>query len=703
MLFDWQRDIVAWALRRGRGCLFEDCGLGKTAQQLEWAQHIPGRVLILAPLAVSTQTVAEGQKFGIDCAQSRDGKPKGKITITNYEMLHHFSPKDYAGVVLDESSILKAHTGKYRTEIIGAFADTEFKLACTATPAPNDIMELANHVEFMGLMKRPEFLATWFVHDGGDTSKWRLKRHAEQDFWRWMATWSVMIQTPSDIGYSNEGFDLPPLRFHEHHIETGTPLNDDELFAQPAMSLNEQRAARRLTQDARVARVAELVASKPDEQWLVWCELNAESESLTAAIPNATEVAGRHSNDYKERSLLGFANGELPVLVSKPKLAGHGLNLQTCHNQAFVGVSHSFEQTYQAVRRSWRFGQESPVDVHFVTTDLDSAVLDNVRRKERDHKTMAREMVAVMAETTMEQLTGVERQTDEHSRDYSRGKNWELYHGDCVDEMVVIDDDTVGLTVHSPPFASLYTYSNSDRDMGNCRDYEEFMEHYKFLVDDLLRVTMPGRLCCVHCMDLPVSKERDGHIGLRDFPGIITRCFEDAGWWYHSKVTIWKDPVTAMQRTKAIGLLWKQIKKDSHLSRQGIADFVVTFRKPGDNPRPISHTAAGFPVEQWQKWASPVWMDINPSDTLQKESARDEKDERHIAPLQLEVIRRLVRLWSNPGDLVLSPFAGIGSEGVVALQEGRKFVGIELKESYYKQARANLQTAMAQGELFDHA
>jgi DNA modification methylase len=265
------------------------------------------------------------------------------------------------------------------------------------------------------------------------------------------------------------------------------------------------------------------------------------------------------------------------------------------------------------------------------------------------------------------------------------------YHGDCVDVVRGLPDNSVHFTVFSPPFASLYTYSNSDRDMGNCRTHAEFYEHFSHLVPELLRVTKPGRLLSFHCMNLPTSKERDGYIGITDFRGILIKAFQDAGWIYHSEVCIWKDPVTAMQRTKALGLLHKQIKKDSCMSRQGIPDFLVTMRKPGDNPERVTHTNEDFPVDLWQKYASPVWMDINPSDTLQKESAREEKDERHICPLQLDVIRRALKLWTNPGDTVLSPFMGIGSEGYVALEQGRRFVGAELKESYWKQAVANLR------------
>jgi hypothetical protein len=281
------------------------------------------------------------------------------------------------------------------------------------------------------------------------------------------------------------------------------------------------------------------------------------------------------------------------------------------------------------------------------------------------------------------------------------GNGWVIYHGDCIETLRNLPADSIHYSIFSPPFASLYTYSNSERDMGNCASDQTFMDHFGFLVDELLRVVKPGRLVSFHCMNLPTSKCRDGTIGIRDFRGDLIRAFTGSGWIYHSEVCIWKDPVTAMQRTKALGLLHKQLKKDSCMSRQGIADYLVTMRKPGDNPERVTHTNESFPVQLWQRYASPVWMDINPSYTLQRDGAREQQDERHICPLQLEVIQRGIELWTNPNDVVLSPFAGIGSEGYQAVKMGRRFVGIELKESYYRQACANLKMAeQSQDDLF---
>lgn len=714
-LFPFQRDVTAWALRRGRAALFEECGLGKSWQALEWARCVVDKtkahVLILTPLAVAPQFIREGEKLGIAVRDARSSDVPDLtfpgIWVANYEQLHKLDKLIplLAGVVPDESSILKAFDGKTRTQLIETFRDTPYKLCCTATPSPNDHTELGNHAEFLGVMTRTEMLATWFVHDGGKTQDWRLKGHARDDFWRWVCSWAVCLSKPSDLGYSDEGYDLPPLVMHEHEVSvTATPeTKGQQGFAAmyEAVSLAEQRAVRKSTLADRVAKVADIVNGKPKrQQWLVWCETNEESTELTKAINGAVEVKGADSIEHKEKSVLDFIDGKVRVIVSKKTILGFGVNLQNCHNQIEVSPGHSYEQHHQAVRRSWRFGQKHAVNVHLIVTSADGRVTANLERKREEHQAMVREMVEAMGDITREELVGG-RIRVEHSEETTRGKDWQAWRGDCVHVLRAMPDDSVDLSVYSPPFASLYTYSDSAHDMGNCKSDDEFMAHYKFMLAEQLRVTRPGRLSCVHCMVLPTSKARDGVIGIRDFPGLIVRAHEEAGWVFHSKVTVWKDPVTAMQRTKALGLLWKQLKKDSAMSRMGFPDEVLMFRKPGDNTEFVSHTESEFPVDQWQKWASPVWLDINPSDTLQYMSAREHNDERHICPLQLEVYRRCIRLWSNPGDVVLEPFGGIGSGGHIALAEGRRYLAAELKPSYFAQLIKNLRAAEQRtGDLF---
>lgn len=705
-LFAFQADIVRWALKRGRAAIFADCGMGKSPMQLEWARVIAdtqGPVLILAPLAVAQQTVREGIKFGVDVDYERAMPTVARgITITNYEMLSHFDTSKFAGVVLDESSILKAYDGKTRSALLAAFRQTPFKLACTATPAPNDYMELGNHAEFLGVMSRVEMLSMFFVHDGGETQQWRLKGHAQQDFWKWLASWSVMIRQPSDLGYDDGAFILPPLTMHEHVIRVDKPT-DGYLFALEASTLQERIAARRESITERVAQCAALV-NVSDQPWVVWCNLNGESDALRKAIPDAVEIRGNQSNEDKEAALMAFLDGRARVLVTKSSMSGFGLNLQMCAHMAFVGLSDSWEQFYQALRRCYRFGQIREVHAHIIIADTEGAVLKNIKDKEAAAGAMAAQIVDHMRVEMRANIKGTTRTMNEYERNLISSEGWQMHLGDCVEVVKEIPRDSIHYTIFSPPFASLYTYSASDRDMGNCKDQDEFMAHFSFLVKDLYRVTLPGRLLSFHCMNLPTSKTHHGYIGIRDFRGELIRLFESAGWIFHSEVCIWKDPVTAMQRTKALGLLYKQLKKDSAMSRQGIPDYLVTMRKPGENPQRVTHTEADFPVGIWQNYASPVWMDINPSDTLQFRSAREHEDERHICPLQLQVIQRGIELWSNPGDTVLSPFAGIGSEGYVAIQNGRKFIGAELKRSYWQTACENLRQAKRiMGDLFDVA
>lgn len=702
-LFDWQAKIVRWATRRGRAAIFADCGLGKTAMQLAWAdqiaRHTSGRVLILTPLAVSAQTVAEAEKFGVAgvsvCRDHTQAMGEGvRIAVANYEKLGHFDPEDFAGVVLDESSILKAHDGKTRNQIISSFAETPFRLACTATPAPNDQTEMGNHAEFLGTMTRSEMLAMFFVHDGGKTQDWRLKGHAQSAFWEWVCSWACVVTSPSDIGADSTGFDLPPITYQTHTITAGKPQRGMLFHSGEGMGLQERRAARRDSLEGRVQAVADLVAAEPDEHWLIWCDLNAESSALAKSIPGAVEVYGSMSAEAKESALEAFSSGQTRVLVSKPSIAGFGLNWQHCARVVFCGLSDSYESFYQATRRCWRFGQERPVRVHIVISDAEQPIADNISRKQSDALTLMSEVSARTRAHVTRELSGVPMMKSmEGLRGECSGEGWTMRNGDCIQEIASIPDESIGYSVFSPPFSSLYVYSDAPEDMGNCQGSDEFLEHFAFLAPEMMRVMKPGRLLSMHCMLLPTSKAMHGYIGLQDFRGDLIRVFQRAGWIFHSEVVVWKDPVTAMQRTKALGLLHKQLKKDSCMSRQGIPDYVVTMRKPGDNPDRVSHTADSFPVSEWQHYASPVWTDIDPSDTLQASSARDHDDERHICPLQLEVIRRCLRLWSREGDTVLSPFAGIGSEGFESIKAGRKFIGIELKPSYFDQACKNLRRA----------
>lgn len=418
MLFDFQKDIVKWALKKGKAAIFAGTGLGKTLMQLEWSRQVYERtgknVLILAPLAVASQTVREARKIDLSVTHIRQdvGETDG-VNITNYEQLHNIDTGNFGAIVLDESSILKNFTGKVRNKIIKEFRKTPYKLACTATPAPNDHMELGNHAEFLNVMSRSEMLAMFFVHDGGETQKWRLKGHAQDKFWEWVANWAVMITQPSDLGYEDGEFDLPPLNMQEVIL----PAEAQEGFLIPvqAETLMERRRARRDTLEDRCKKAAELVNST-DEPFLVWCDLNDESNLLTNLIPDAVEIIGSDSQEHKEKAMLDFTEGKIRVLVTKPQIAGLGMNWQHCRNMVFVGLSDSFEQVFQAIRRCWRFGQEKEVNVNIVISELEGAVLTNIQRKEKEFNIMVEGMLKYTKEITAKNIksTTIEKATYEN-------------------------------------------------------------------------------------------------------------------------------------------------------------------------------------------------------------------------------------------------------------------------------------------------
>lgn len=418
-LFGWQNDVVKWALRKGKCAIFSDCGTGKTRMELQWAnmvqEHEGKPILILAPLAVTQQTKREGEKCGIDVRIVRDqSECCNGLNITNYEMLQHFDPAFFCAVVLDESSIIKHKDGKTRQMIQDMFEETPYKLCCTATPAPNDYVELGTHAQFLGVMKQTEMLATFFVHDGGETQNWRLKHHAEQKFFQWVAGWACCFRRPQDLGYEEEGYDLPELRIHEIAVESSkTELIDGQImmFAPVGKTLLERRSARRNSMEDRVAKAAE-IANGTDEQVLVWCDLNAESKALTAAIHGAVEVEGSMDVDVKEKGITDFLTGDERVLVSKPSIAGFGINAQNAHIEIFVGLSDSFEAYYQAVRRCWRFGQDHPVDVYIVISDAEGAVKENIQRKQTDAERMTDALIGFTKDYLQSDLRQTKRDVD---------------------------------------------------------------------------------------------------------------------------------------------------------------------------------------------------------------------------------------------------------------------------------------------------
>jgi DNA modification methylase/superfamily II DNA or RNA helicase len=729
VLFPFQADLVRWALRKGRAAIFADTGLGKTLMQAEWAREINEqtgeRVLIVAPLSVARQTVriAAGV-LGTEIGYSRDGDTLYPLTITNYEMVHHFNAADFGAVVLDESSILKALDGKTRRLLTTMFAETPYRLACTATPAPNDIAEIGNHAEFLGIMSAAEMKATFFVNTGDTADKWSLKGHGEQHFYRWLASWGMSVRKPSDLGYEDDGYILPPLHIEPVFLDTGY-VPEGQLFNLGLSGIQHRSEVRRETMEERTQEAARLVNDN-EEQWIVWCGLNDESAEMARLLGNqAVEVTGSDSPEHKAEALEAFQDGSYRVLITKPKIAGFGMNFQNCHNQVFVGMNDSWEMYYQCIRRSYRFGQDRPVNIYLVLAEAQRPIYENVMAKEAQAAEMSERLIEHVRQYEQEELEGNNMGADfVYEETTVQGHNWTAMLGDSVERLAELDDDSIHLSVFSPPFEDLFTYTATERDLGNSKSSQEFFAHFAYIIQHLYRVTVPGRNCAVHVADIPAMKVRDGYMGMKDFPGEVIRAFEREGWIWYGRTFIEKNPQSQAIRTKAHALMFKQLRKDSAASRPAIADQILVFKKPGDNPEPITPVQNGeMDNDTWIRWANPIWLidsetdeeveiglyghwhGIHESDTLQYRDAREEEDTKHICPLQLGTIERCIKLWSNPGETVLSPFGGIGSEGYEAVKHGRRAVIIELKRAYFEQAVKNLRRAereKAVPTLFDY-
>jgi DNA modification methylase len=692
ILHPFQKAIVKWAILSGRSAIFADCGLGKTFMQIEFARIVGGTSLIFAPLFVTKQTISEGIKLGVNinfCNDSSDIK-NGYINITNYEKVHKFLNANINSIILDESSILKSIDGKTRNILIKSFKRVRYRLACTATPAPNDIAEIGNHSDFLGIKTREEMLATYFVHDNDG---WRLKGHAHKNFWEWLTSWSIFVKHPRDIGFDCDGYDLPPLSVDT--VLTETNYKPEGILFPELLTdiggITGRIKARRESITYRSEITAEIV-NKTTEQFVIWTGLNDESKALSKILDDCVTIEGKDNDDVKTRNFKDFLSGRVKTLITKPKIAGFGINMQQINKTVFFGLSDSYEAYYQCIRRFWRYGQNNPVSALIVVSKPEKCIVDNVMRKQEESELMRIKMMENVI-SLEKRIIGENAKAKKfvYETDKKEGSDWTAYLGDSV-EIVnrEIPNDYVDLSVFSPPFISLYTYTDTIRDMGNSLSEDDFFKHFEFLIKDILRVTKPGRLCCCHVSQVPAMKVRDGYIGLKDFRGKTINSFIKHGWIYHSDICIDKDPQAQAIRTKAKGLLFVQMRKDSSWSRQALSDFIVVFRKPGDNQVKIIPDITN---NMWIEWARPVWYNIKETNVLNTKIAKSEKDERHICPLQLETIERCIRLWSNKNEIVLSPFMGIGSEGYKSLDLGRRFIGIELKPEYFNVACKNLKKA----------
>lgn len=690
-LFPYQKDIVKWGLRKGRAAVFAATGMGKTAMQVEMARFIVEKtnqpVLIVAPLTVAKQTVNEARNLlGVEVkyVRSQTEITGPGIYITNYEMIEHFDAAAFGAVLLDESSILKGLDGATRRLLTDMFAHTPHRYCFTATPAPNDITEIGRHSEFLGLMSNAEMLAAFFINDMKmKDGTYRLKRHGIKKFYEWLASWGMAISKPSDLGYSDDDYNLPPLTVETITVDGDyTPEGMLPGFTMNAISATEAKSIRRMTTNARVERTAELVNAS-GEQWVIWAGLNDEAELLEACIPGSVNVHGSMSPEVKSGHIEAWLRGEFRVLISKVKIAGFGINMQNASKMVFCGIDYSWEGYFQAVRRCWRFGQKNPVNVYVITSNQEMSVLDSILRKEKEAVEMTKQLTERASEHIRAEITGHKVNDYVYRENEAEGAMWKLMQGDSCERMAEIPDNSVDMSVFSPPFMSLYTYTPTERDLGNSRNNEEFFAQFGIIISELLRITKPGRNACVHVQQIAASKVNDGYIGIKDFRGDVIRAFIAAGWIFHGEVTVDKNPQVQAIRTKAKGLMFVQKNKDSAASRPAFADYVLMFQKPGENAVPIHPECTN---DEWIVWAHPVWYDINETDTLNVAVARGEEDERHLCALQLPLIERCIRLYSNRGETVFTPFLGIGSEIYEAVRLGRRGLGIELKEEYWKQA-----------------
>lgn len=713
-LFDFQRFIVLKSLKKGRFAIFADCGLGKTLMQLEWSNQVVKKtkkpVLILCPLAVVGQTIQEGLKFGIKVSEY-ESNLKNEIYIINYEQLDNIDTSKFSGVVLDESSILKNFTGKIKNKIISSFKKTPYKLACTATPSPNDLNEIGNHSEFLNVLDAQDMRAKWFVRDEG-MNNYRLKGHAKSDFYGWISSWAVMLTNPSDLGFNGDSYKLPPIIYHEKEVKTNVRDNG-KLFNDSSVNATEFNRELKLTLIKRLDEVSKLVNSS-NEPFIIWVNQNDEEKEILKLIPDAVSVNGSETPEIKKKKLLGFANNEFRVLVTKKKIAQFGMNFQNCNNQIFASLDFSFEGLYQSIRRSYRFGQTKTVNIYLITTDTMENVKSAIERKQSQFLEMQSEMNKFINGNSF----GLR---DSYDFDEVKTDKYWLMKGDSCLEIKRIPDNSVDLIIFSPPFSSLFTYSNYIHDMGNNDNHDEFFKQYGYLLQDLYRILKPGRLMVCHTKDLAVYKNSSGYTGLYDFTGEHHRAVENSGFKYHSKINIWTDPVLEMQRTKTQRLLYKQLRKDSTYTGVGLPEYCTIFRKwSGDeeNWTPVNNkNQENFPLDTWQAWASPVWnveksdiehlqeielqykqqswMDIRRTDVLNNSEGTDLGDEKHIAPLQLSLIQRCVQMWSNPGETVFTPFLGIGSEAYKSVELDRFAIGIELKDKYFETAVKNVNKVLS--------
>lgn len=697
-LFEFQKAIVKWAVRQGRAAILADVGLGKTIMFSEWARQLNVPTLILAPLAVAQQTVEMAQDIlGMQIDYVRDMSqvhPGQKFYITNYEMVEHFDTKYFEAVVLDESSILKAFSGVTKKKLIKLFKATPYKLCCTATPAPNDLLEIGNHAEFLGVMNSNKMTSIFFIK-GDNQGAYRLKKHAKESFYQWLASWAVAIKKPSDLGFKDKGYNLPPVETNLITVDSHyTPEGMLPGFYASNPSAVEAKKIRRATIEARAKVVAEMVNAS-DEQWLIWTALNDEADLLNTLLEDSVNVHGSLSLEKKIEGIQAFTHGNVKVLITKASIAGMGINMQNCHNMLFFGIDFSWESYYQCIGRIVRFGQKADrVNLYVVTSQQEISIYHTIEQKGKEAEEMTKQLIKaskkyVQANILEHVIAGLD-----YKESVSEHDKWTLYLGDSCQVMPRLQSESVDLMIYSPPFSSIYIYTAIPEDLGNVMDYDQFLQHYNYIVEETYRLLKPGCLACVHIQDFKLYANRDGARGIYPMSDDVVQLHMQAGFTYRARITIDKDPQLVATRNHDTDLLFVTGKRDSTDLAPMHTDYLLIFKKEGDREQPVKPYESGEMTEQqWIEWARAVWYDIRETDVLNTKVARANEDERHICPLQLGLIERAIKMWSNKGEVVFSPFAGIGSELYEAVRLGRYGLGVELKPEYHKVACQNISNA----------
>ncbi len=730
-LFDYQKFIVNLAFNKKRFAIFADCGLGKTIMFLSFINRVrqvtDKKILIVCPLMVVDQIIQEEKKFydtqtikDIHDENLADWLNDGKkdTAITNLDKFHkQYSLFGKVGcVVLDESSILKNCDGVTRNSLIESCKGIEYKLCSSATPAPNDREEYANHACFLDYVRsNNEFFARFFVNkDNG----WIIKPHGLDAFYKYLSEWSVFIRNPKEYGFASNILDLPAPIFEnvpvEWTIEQKKYLKAINLVGEVSDAFEKKmfylKLSKGILQEKNGVKVIDtnktmellrILRENPNKKTVIWVAFNEEERliknTLTGQGIEHYAISGATKEEERIKIIHDFENGKINVLISKPKLLGFGLNLPFATVQIFNALTDSYEQFYQSIKRSYRYGNKEALKVYITFTQAEKKILDNVLRKQVtwEHDSSKQEKYFINnLEGKVNQFFGRAFQEKEainlKVKNIRQEKNWTLYLADSIPTLRTLPKESIDLAVFSPPFANLFTYSNDIADMGNSGDgNDEFNLHFEYFLAGLHDVMKKGRIVCCHLSQLSTFKGRDGFVGLKDFRGAVIELFQKAGFIYFGEWAIPKNPQMQAIKEKVRTLSFAQLESDRLGSRGGLCDFVFVFKKRGESDVKLNDKEVSR--DEWIEWANGVWTGIKESDTLNVRGTKDEDDVKHICPLNLEVIRRCIRLYSTKDELVLDPFNGIGSTGVISLEQGRKYLGIELKPEYFEESIKHLK------------